>query len=133
VPELLPLELGGSAEEPPLAPDEPLDPELPPIPDEPVLPPELGGSAAEPLPPDELPPMPLDPDDPELPGEADELPPYDEPVPLELEPVPEVELFFLWCFFFAFVEPVVPLDSSLVELPLPDIVPDEPVLEPLVP
>jgi hypothetical protein len=44
-----------------------------------------------------------------------------------------VECFFLWCFFFAVVEPVVPLFSSVAELPLPVMLPDEPLLEPMLP
>jgi hypothetical protein len=87
---------------------------VPPLPDEPLL----------------DPPRSLEPEDPlGLPVLLPELAPcFALPeLPVALEPVPEVcEPFFLWCRFFAVVEPVV--DSSVDELPLPDIEPDEPVL-----
>jgi len=89
---------------------------------------------AEPLEPLDTPMLPELPLDPPMLLPLPELLPL-LPVPLvSLEPVPDdvVDFFFLWCFFFAVVE-LVPVLSSPAELPLPDTVPDEPLLEPMLP
>jgi hypothetical protein len=54
-----------------------------------------------------------------------------EPVPDDGEPVDVPWCFFLWCFFFAVVEPLVPVWSSPDELPLPDMW-DESLPDPMV-